>query len=121
MEQWHDNPHFTRQDKREIGDKIKSFRESFGLTQEDLFASTGIDAKVISRNEQGIIRDVESLIKYALAFGCTVDDLLPERVQMAMQDCQKQDMEIQMILKQLPETKKKIALAALRAMLPESA
>lgn len=121
MNQWHDNPHFTRQDKQEIGDKIRLYRESLGLTQEGLSAKTGIDAKVISRNEQGSIRDIESLIKYVIAFDCTLSDLLPDRVLLAMNDCKKQDLEIQKLLKRLSVSRKEAILGLLRQLLLESA
>ena len=121
MEQWHDNPHFTLQDKQEIGDKIRSYRESLRLTQEGLSAETGIDAKVISRHEQGSVRDMEPLINYAVAFHCMPEDLLPDRVQMAIKECKKQDLEIQKLLKRLSAPKREALLGLLHQMLPESA
>lgn len=103
MERWHDNPHFTCQDKWEIGDRIRSFREKSGFTQDDLSDSTGIDAKVISRHENGTMCSVEALTKYAIALGCTVNDLLPNRVLAEMTGRMQQDMEIHRMLKYLSD------------------
>ena len=107
MEQWRDNPHFTCQDKWEIGEKIRSLRETLGITQENLSELTGIDAKVISRHENGTM--------------CTVNDLLPGRALGEMKGHVQQDVEIHLLLRQLPDAQKGALLQMLRTMIPESA
>ena len=121
MEQWHDNPHFTWQDKWEIGETIRSLRETLGITQENLSELTGIEAKVISRHENGTMCSVEALTKYAIALGCTVNDLLPGRALGEMKGHVQQDVEIHILLRQLPDAQKGALLQMLRTMIPESA
>ena len=80
MEQQLEFSRFTRSEKYEIGDKIQTLRKQRGWTLEKLSEATGIDPKVISRHQNGGLFNVESMVKYACAFGCQMEDLLPTRM-----------------------------------------
>ncbi len=42
--------------------------------------SVSLDPRVISRHENGGMFETETLVKYSLALGCTVEDLFPIRI-----------------------------------------
>lgn len=63
--------------KKELGERIKKFREDFGLLQEDLATKLGLPRPSISQIESGQ-REVNGIevVKLAKIFGISADDLL---------------------------------------------
>ena len=56
---------------------IKNIRKQKGVTQTELSLKLGVDQTTVSQWETGKIKPrVDTLIKLAEFFGCTVDELL---------------------------------------------
>ena len=66
----------------ELGRKIKAYRISMGMSQQDLEDQTGVSKRSISRLEQGESVQVDNLFKILLALGLgdNIDLLVPDQV-----------------------------------------
>ena len=64
----------------QVGNKIKLFRVSKGLTQSDLEEKSGVSKRSISRLEQGESIQLDNMIKIlmALELGDNLDELIPD-------------------------------------------
>ena len=64
----------------QVGNKIKLFRVSKGLTQGDLEEKSGVSKRSISRLEQGDSIQLDNMIKIlmALELGDNLDELIPD-------------------------------------------
>lgn len=57
---------------------IKQIREKEGMSQKELASAMGVSAATICMWENNVnFPRVKQLIKMALLFGCTLDDLIP--------------------------------------------
>lgn len=66
----------TNNEKRELGQKIKSARKQKGLSQEQLADLVGYKVGTISKYEQGYrIPDIGMLRKISAALGCNIAEL----------------------------------------------
>ena len=66
----------TDEEKRELGQKIKSVRKQKGLSQEQLADLVGYKVGTISKYEQGYrIPDIGMLRRIAAALGCNLSEL----------------------------------------------
>lgn len=65
----------------ELGEKIKMYRVSMGLTQKDLEVRSGVSQRSISRLEQGESVQLDNFIRIMLALnlGDHVDILIPDQ------------------------------------------
>lgn len=70
-----------RDEIKKIGSKIKSYRISADLKQQDLADKSGVSVRSISRLEQGNSVQLDSLIKilYALGLEQNLDLLIPDQ------------------------------------------
>ncbi len=77
MERWLEiYPQFAGKEWNAVGHEIYRRRKKRGWTQEDLAGYMNSDHRLISRHENGESMNVETLVKYAAVFDCSVDDLL---------------------------------------------
>lgn len=72
-------PLLGQQELYEIGDNIRNKRKERNWTQEDLAGHMESDHRVVSRHESGSGMDLEMLLRYAHAFGCSPTALLPQK------------------------------------------
>ncbi len=65
----------------ELGQKLKLYRVSMGLTQQDLEDQSGVSKRSISRLEQGESVQLDNFIKImtALNLGENIDILIPDQ------------------------------------------
>lgn len=65
-----------------VGLRIKDQRDRLGLSQRKLANLIGISYSVVSRLENGgeASFSVDDLASYAIALGCELRDLIPERL-----------------------------------------
>lgn len=65
----------------ELGEKIKLYRVSMGLTQQDLEEKSGVSKRSISRLEQGESVQLDNFVKImiALNLGENIDILIPDQ------------------------------------------
>ncbi|WP_141520271.1 helix-turn-helix transcriptional regulator, partial [Bacillus cereus] len=62
-----------------VGSKIKDYRKSFGLSQEELAKKIGVGKTTISNYEVGIRSPKKpQMIKLSEVFGITIDDFFPQ-------------------------------------------
>ena len=82
MEHWREqqSPLFGKAEWREVGKEIYRRRKQKKWTQEDLAGFMDSDHRVVSRHENGESMSVETLVKYAVTFGCSTESLLPENL-----------------------------------------
>jgi len=73
----HENSLFDEKDWHDIGDNIRSLRKDNAWTQQQLADRIDMDYKVISRHENGQAMTLDTLVKYSMAFNCSVDRLIP--------------------------------------------
>ncbi len=66
---------------KELGQKIKTYRITKGMSQQDLEDQTGVSKRSISRLEQGESVQVDNLFKIlvALGIGENIDLLVPDQ------------------------------------------
>lgn len=67
---------------KEIGERVRKYRKQCGLTQNGLGQKIPCDASVISRLENGKIREIdkEILLKLCAALNMTLEQLLYEKM-----------------------------------------
>ena len=119
MEQQLDFSHFTKEDKIEIGNRICTLRMQNGLTLEQLSGLTGTDPKVISRHENGHMCTVEVLIRYALAFGTSIEDLLPVKIASRIQCSTEEGEKRWRMLNKLSDEQKQAVYRLITVMVPQ--
>ncbi len=63
--------------RRELGRRVRAGREARGWSQEDLAATVGVGAEMLSRYERGVkFPSHVTLVRLAKALGCSTDALL---------------------------------------------
>lgn len=63
--------------KTEMGPRIKHYRNTLGLTQEELSERLGVSVKHLSEAERGISGlSIDNLLKLSDLFGVTMDQLI---------------------------------------------
>lgn len=110
MEQQFEFSHFTKDDKFEIGNRINALRKQRRMTLEQLSQPTGIDPRVISRHENGQLCNVETLVKYAIVLGCSIEDLLPNRIASQINDETEEMRECWSLMMGMPKAQRKALL-----------
>lgn len=67
----------------EIGRRIKIYRVSFGMTQEELAEKSGVSVRSISRLEQGSSVQMDNLLRILIALGLdsNIELLIPDQTQ----------------------------------------
>ncbi len=110
MEQQFEFSHFTKDDKFEIGNRINALRKQRRMTLEQLSQPTGIDPRVISRHENGQLCNVETLVKYAIVLGCSIEDLLPNRIASQINDETEEMRECWSLMMGIPKAQRKALL-----------
>ena len=121
MEQQLDNTHFTQEDKYWIGSKIQTLRIQHGWTLEDLSKVTGIDPRVISRHQNGELCGVESLVKYANAFHCLLEDLLPPEIACCIKGKTQEEQKYWVMMLGLTDSQKQIIFGMIAALAEKTA
>lgn len=62
---------------RAVGPRLRGFRQSLGLSLDELSARSGITASTISRLERGLVRpSLEQLLPLARVYGLPLDELV---------------------------------------------
>ena len=121
MERQLEFSHFTKDDKIEIGNRIYALRKQKRMTLEQLSQPTGIDPRVISRHENGQLCNVETLAKYAIVLGCSIEDFLPARIACQIKDETEEMQECWSRLMEMPKAQRKALLDYLSmAVLPKA-
>ena len=116
MEQQLEFSRFTKEEKYWIGNRIQSLRKQRGWTLDNLSATTGIDPKVISRHQNGGLCNLESMIKYALAFECEIEDLLPPKVSCQISGKTENEHKYWLLLMELTESRKRAVFGMISAL-----
>ena len=121
MEQQHKLSLFTVERRYWIGDRIQTLREQRGWTLEKLSEATGIDPKVISRHQNGELCSLESLVKYALAFGCSLEDLMPPELACQITGNTEEEQKYWLMLLRLTKPQRDIIFGMISALAEKSA
>lgn len=97
---------------KQIGINIAKYRQSLGLTQEQLAEKLDLGNEAISRIERGVaMPSLMRLFEFSKVFHCNVADLLSEGT------TQKDDIEyIALLLKALPETDRRFTIKMLEQL-----
>jgi Predicted transcriptional regulators len=93
-----------------VGSKIKDYRKSLGLSQEELAKKIGVGKTTISNYEVGIRSPKKpQMIKLSEVFGITIDDFFPQ-VDLSKTNVSTTLLEINKISSQLEEAGQQIVL-----------
>lgn len=102
-----------------VGSKIKDYRKSFGLSQEELAKKIGVGKTTISNYEVGIRSPKKpQLIKLSEVFDVAIDDFFPQTVSTRI-NVSSILSEINKISSQLEEPRQKIVLNTANIQLKE--
>lgn len=102
-----------------VGSKIKDYRKSFGLSQEELAKKIGVGKTTISNYEVGIRSPKKpQMIKLSEVFGITIDDFFPQTGSIKV-NVSTTLSEINKISSQLEEPRQKIVLNTASSQLKE--
>ena len=102
-----------------VGYKIKDYRKSFGLSQEELAKKIGVGKTTISNYEVGIRSPKKpQMIKLSEVFGITIDDFFPKTDSIKI-NVSATLSEINKISSQLEEPRQKIVLDTASSQLEE--
>lgn len=102
-----------------VGSKIKDYRKSFGLSQEELAKKIGVGKTTISNYEVGIRSPKKpQMIKLSEVFGITIDDFFPQTDSIKI-NVSATLSEINKISSQLEEPRQKIVLDTASSQLKE--
>ena len=121
MEQQLEFSHFTQEDSFETGNNIRNMRKLRGMTLEKLSEVTGIDPRVISRHENGQMCSAEALVKYAFAFRCSIEDLLPVWIACQIKGNTENDEREWRMLQMVPEEQQWLVHGMISALIPQTA
>lgn len=97
-----------------IGERLKEFRHSLNLSQQQFAEAIGTTQQCVSNYERGVSEpSVEMLLKVSRVFHSSLDEILGETEN-------KLDREVLAILSKMPESKKKLSKKILETIGNES-